>query len=79
MVFAAASSSSPLPPSPSAAGLDAIPEYLIPKEEWYEGYLRWALYAGAVFQLVCILAVLLLPPNKGGDRQSDEVRNCMKE
>ncbi len=50
---------------------------LIPAEEWYEPYLRFALYVGAVFQLVCILAVLVFPANSdksggvGGDADSE--------
>ncbi len=55
------SASAPLPP----LSADSIPEHLIPREEWYETWLRYALYAGAAFQLVCILAVLVLPPRSG--------------
>ena len=28
---------------------------LIPKETWYEQIIRYGLYIGAVFQMVCIL------------------------
>ena len=28
---------------------------LIPKETWYEQLIRYGLYIGAVFQMVCIL------------------------
>ena len=35
---------------------------LIPAEAWYEPYLRFALYLGAAFQMVCILAVIAWPP-----------------
>jgi len=42
--------------------LEGLPEHLLPKEEWYEQYIRWGLYVGAAFQLVCILAVIFLPP-----------------
>jgi len=37
---------------------------LIPKEAWYEQMIRYGLYIGAVFQLVCILAVILLPASE---------------
>ena len=43
----------------SAAGSDL--SSLIPPEEWYEPWIRAGLYIGAAFQLVCILAVLVLP------------------
>ena len=39
---------------------------LFPEELWYEVLLRYGLYVGAVFQLVCILAVIVLPPLKEG-------------
>lgn len=39
-----------------------IPEELLPPEEWYEPYLKFGLYVGAAFQLVCILALIFLPP-----------------
>ncbi len=61
----------------------SIPEHLIPKEEWYEAYVRYGLYVGAAFQLACILAVLVLPGDKGaaaGDGGDEGVRarglNC---
>ncbi len=60
-------------PPPPAVDESLIPDHLIPKEEWYEVVLRYALYAGAVFQLACILAVLVLPAKRkrrkgeGGD------------
>ena len=31
---------------------------LIPKETWYEQLIRYGLYIGAVFQMVCILVSL---------------------
>ncbi len=55
----------------------SIPEHLIPKEEWYEAYVRYGLYVGAAFQLACILAVLVLPGDKGaaaGDGGDEGVR-----
>lgn len=56
--------------------LPPIPEGLIPQEEWYEAWIRYGLYVGAVFQLVCILAVILLP-DKSGTRSGgrDDARN----
>ena len=39
---------------------------LFPEELWYEVLLRYGLYVGAAFQLVCILAVIVLPPIKEG-------------
>lgn len=39
---------------------------LFPEELWYEVLLRYGLYVGAVFQLICILAVIVLPPLKEG-------------
>ena len=32
---------------------------LIPQETWYEQLIRYGLYIGAVFQMVCILVSLL--------------------
>ena len=39
---------------------------LFPDELWYEVLLRYGLYVGGVFQLICILAVIVLPPLKDG-------------
>lgn len=47
-----------------------IPEDLLPTEEWYEPFIRYGLYFGAAFQLICILAVLVLPP---GGKKSDNL------
>ena len=41
-----------------------LPEHLLPKEEWYDPIIRYGLYLGAVFQLVCILAVVVFPGSK---------------
>jgi len=38
---------------------------LIPADEWYDPYLRFALYLGGAFQLLCIIAVLILPSGGG--------------
>merc|ERR1712098_729874 len=44
---------------------------LIPQETWYE-VIRYGLYVGAVFQFVCIMAVILLPEKEGveGDMEA---------
>jgi hypothetical protein len=34
---------------------------LFPEEEWYEQLLRYGLYLGALFQIICILAVIVSP------------------
>ncbi len=63
---------SAVPPPVSLS--EDVPDHLIPKEEWYEAYLRYGLYLGAAFQLVCILAVLVLPTKKAkGEHGWDEV------
>ena len=46
---------------------------LFPEELWYEVLLRYGLYVGAVFQLICILAVIVLPPLKEGSDNSTGV------
>ena len=43
---------------------------LFPEELWYEVLLRYGLYVGAAFQLICILAVIVLPPLKEGSDNS---------
>ena len=35
-------------------------------ESWFDFILRYGLYAGAVFQMACIAAIVLLPPRKDG-------------
>ena len=49
---------------------------LFPEEEWYEVLLRYGLYFGAAFQLVCILAVLISPSS---DIKDDEDNSCSSE
>lgn len=46
---------------------DELP--LFPQEEWYEQLLRYGLYLGAAFQILCILAVIfdVSPKSKSGD------------
>ena len=58
-------------PTTSAEAADAS-EFppLFPDELWYEVLLRYGLYVGAAFQLVCILAVIVLPPIKEGSDSS---------
>ena len=53
----------------SSADIDSD---LIPADEWYDPYLRFALYLGGAFQLVCILAVLFLPSEGGHRNTSNE-------
>jgi hypothetical protein len=45
---------------------------LIPKETWYEVLIRYGLYIGAVFQMICILAVILLPSEPVPKEPSDD-------
>ena len=35
---------------------------LIPEETWYERLLRYGLYFGGAFQLLCFLATIFIPP-----------------
>ena len=59
-----------LPPEVSA---------LIPPEEWYEPWLRAGLYVGAAFQLLCILAVLVLPEEKEENKAAGEEGHRLDE
>ena len=36
-------------------------DLIFPEEEWYEQVLRYGLYLGAAFQIICILAVIISP------------------
>jgi len=52
---------------------------LFPQEEWYEQLLRYGLYIGAAFQLICILALIFdvspqndLEDNSESEDESDE-------
>lgn len=45
---------------------------LIPEELWYERLLRYGLYFGGVFQLICILAVIFLPPSASTETEKGE-------
>lgn len=44
---------------------------LIPVETWYEQIIRYGLYIGAVFQMICILAVILLPESEAGEGEAE--------
>ena len=81
--MASASSSSSFADTPPFATPSPSAEDLIPPEEWYEPWLRFGLYLGAIFQLVCVLAVVVLPAGsssggggegkgRGGSRGGDE-------
>lgn len=49
---------------------DAKIAALIPVETWYEQVIRYGLYFGAAFQIICILAVILLPESES-DHDAD--------
>ncbi|KAG4065019.1 hypothetical protein HA402_004142 [Bradysia odoriphaga] len=42
-------------------------ELNIPQEDWYETFIRYGLYFGAVFQLLCLCACVMLPGSKKED------------
>lgn len=45
---------------------------LFPQEEWYEQVLRYGLYLGAAFQILCILAVIFdISPSKNSSNPTD--------
>jgi len=52
---------------------DELP--LFPQEEWYEVLLRYGLYIGAAFQLLCIFALIfdISPKSKKSTSKSGEV------
>jgi len=58
---------------------------LIPPDEWYDPYLRFALYLGGAFQLLCIIAVLVLPSDgknthdDGDDFDSEDESSTSEE
>ena len=58
----------------NAAGEQELP--LFPEEEWYEILLRYGLYLGAAFQLMCILAVLVSPSS---DIKDDSDNSCSSD
>ena len=46
---------------------------LFPQEEWYEQLLRYGLYIGAAFQIVCILAIIFdVNPSKQSELCNDD-------
>ena len=49
--------------NPAAAAAASEEEFpLIPEETWYERLLRYGLYFGGAFQLLCFLATIFIPP-----------------
>jgi len=60
------------PTTSSSLPTDTDDEFpLIPEELWYERLLRYGLYFGGVFQLVCILAVIFLPPGTSSTSKAE--------
>ena len=59
-----------------ASNSDSLPEEfpLIPEELWYERLLRYGLYLGGVFQIICILAVIFLPSSALQDQDKVSVQ-----
>merc|ERR1711963_201918 len=51
---------------------------LIPQETWYEVLIRYGLYLGAIFQMACIMAVILLPEKENAEGGADE-NSCSDE
>ena len=57
---------------------------LFPQEEWYEQILRYGLYLGAAFQIICILAIIFdVSPQssskKTGQENSENFRGQSSE
>ncbi len=53
---------------------------LFPEEEWYEVLIRYGLYVGAAFQILCILAIVVFPPSSSDqaeESQSGAVTNFL--
>lgn len=49
-----------------SADLDlSTPE--VPEPTFLESVLRYGLFLGAIFQLICILAVIVIPTSKGNE------------
>lgn len=46
-------------------------ELNIPQEDWYETFIRYGLYFGAVFQLLCLCACVMLPGSKKVDELAE--------
>lgn len=50
-----------------SADLDlSTPE--VPEPTFLESVLRYGLFLGAIFQLICILAVIVIPTSKGNEQ-----------
>ena len=52
---------------------------LFPEEEWYEQLLRYGLYLGAVFQIICILALIFDVSPKSQKKQQIDLRGQSSE
>lgn len=53
---------------------------LFPQEEWYEQVLRYGLYLGAAFQILCILAVIFdVSPSKNSSNLTGDSNNSACE
>lgn len=49
-------------------------ELNIPQEDWYETFIRYGLYFGAVFQLLCLCACVMLPGSKKVNELDETIR-----
>ena len=45
----------------------------IPEDTWIDHLLRYGLGFGAIFQLVCVFAIIFLSPNKSAENNCSEL------
>lgn len=58
-----------------SADLDlSTPE--VPEPTFLESVLRYGLFLGAIFQLICILAVIVIPTSKGNEQVGPQPVGC---